>query len=125
MDERGIVLVVEDNFLLRVTLVAELKAAGWAVLDAKSGEEALRINTTTEADVLLTDIELAGTITGWDLAEAIRKDRPMLPVIYASGNASDASRQVEDSIFFGKPYRMPELLKACEVCSRRGSSQER
>src|SRR4051794_7125409 len=110
MDERGVILVVEDDWLLRGTLVAELKAAGWAVSAAKSGEEAVRISSTTIADVLLTDIELASTMTGWDLAEALRRDRPELPIIYASGNAPDRSHQVNASLFFAKPYWMPDLL---------------
>ena len=66
--------------------------------------------------MLFTDIQLAGQLSGWDVAEAFRAAKPEMPVIYASGNASDRSRAVDNSQFFSKTYRAPEILKACRSC---------
>lgn len=50
-------------------------------------------------DVVFTDIQLAGILTGWDVAEQFRAANPDLPIIYASGNAVDRSRRVQCSLF--------------------------
>ena len=63
------------------------------------------IEDNPHIDVLFTDIQLAGQLSGWDVAEAFRAVKPEMPVIYASGNTSDWSRAVDNSQVFGKPYR--------------------
>ena len=113
----GLVLVVEDEWLVRDVIASDFKDAGWHVLEASSGESALGIiEANPHIDVLFTDIQLAGQLSGWDVAEAFRAAKPEMPVIYASGNASDRSRAVDNSQFFSKPYRAPEILKACRSC---------
>ena len=110
----GLVLVVEDEWLVRDVIASDLKDAGWNVLEASTGEGAIGIiEANPHIDVLFTDIQLAGQLNDWDVAEAFRAAKPEMPVIYASGNTSDRSRAVDNSQFFSKPYRAPEILKAC------------
>ena len=99
----------------RVALVEWLiHESGWTVVETATGEEALVLLADREVDVVLTDIQLAGAMTGWDVARAARGARPNLPVIYASANASDPLRRVEGSLFFGKPYNPEQIVEACQ-----------
>ena len=111
---RGIILVVEDEWLLRDDIVDAFKTAGWEVLEASTGEGAIGLlGGERRIDVLMTDIQLAGYLSGWDVADAFRAAQPEMPVIYASGNVIDQSRAVANSLFFGKPYKTAEILDAC------------
>jgi CheY-like chemotaxis protein len=107
-----LVLVVEDEFLLRMELAEELGRAGWRVLEAANGADA--ITRLDYADFLITDIRLPGAMNGWDLAEAARKIHPTMPVIYVSANPIDPARQVENSAFLSKPIDLRLLLQTCE-----------
>ncbi|HEX2134853.1 MAG TPA: response regulator [Microvirga sp.] len=104
------VLVVEDEFLVRETIVEELREAGFEVVEAATGEEAVQLCETI--DVLFTDIRLPGSLTGWDIAERCRAARPNLPVIYATGYSHVEPRRVPGSVFFRKPYRAANVIRA-------------
>lgn len=110
----GLVLVVEDEWLVREEIACQLRDAGWAVLEASTGEGAVDLlKGKQRIDVLLTDIQLAGHLSGWDVAEAFRAVQPDVPVIYASANIADRSRTVANSLFFSKPYKCAAILEAC------------
>src|SRR3954447_14689209 len=84
------ILIVEDEGLLRWEMASELRDAGWTVIEAGSGEEALahlRAAPWIDVDIVITDIHLGGQLSGWDVAEALRARKPTIPVIYASSNA--------------------------------------
>jgi len=107
-----VILVVEDEWLLRLEIVTELQQEGWTVLESSTAEEALGlISEGRDIDLLITDIRLAGTLTGWDVAEGWRKARAALPVIYTSGNAVNEARKVPDSVFLSKPCRISEIVE--------------
>jgi CheY-like chemotaxis protein len=109
-----VVLVVEDEWLLRDAIVDYLEEAGWRVLEAANGEDAISVLGRERAiDVLLTDIRLNGPINGWEVGEAFRQKHADKPVIYASGHSIEPPRQVPGSLFFDKPYRPSEILNAC------------
>ena len=108
------VLVVEDDWFVREDMVLGLKREGWFVLEADTGVSALKLlRETATIDLLVTDIRLAGTMTGWDVAEAVRASRPKIPVIYTSGNPDNNGRRVPESIFLAKPVTPRELILAC------------
>jgi CheY-like chemotaxis protein len=94
-------------------IVNELKARGWNVVEAATGEDALALLAGREVDVVLTDIQLAGPMNGWEVARAVRMAKPDLPVIYASANVADPLKRVVGSLFFGKPYDPEEIVAAC------------
>jgi len=111
-----VVLVVEDEWLVRAEIASALHDAGWEVLEAGSAEAAIaQVGGGHRVGVIFTDIQLQGRQNGWDVAEAFRVAFPETAVIYTSGNAPDRSRSVEGSRFFDKPYSVSEVLEACEA----------
>ena len=102
-----LLLVVEDDFLVRLTLVDALTDGGFDVVEAGDAEEALAL-VCDRADIaaMLTDINLPGNSDGFALAQAARVVRPDLPVIYASGRYSGIveGRGVEGARFLAKPF---------------------
>ena len=107
------VLVVEDDWLVRADIVLGLEQEGWFVLEASTGEGALKLlQESNTVDLLITDIGLADAMTGWDVAEAFRTSRPVAPVIYASGGPNDEARHVPGSTFLSKPIVVSRLLGA-------------
>jgi CheY-like chemotaxis protein len=117
-----VALVIEDEWLVRATIVSELKERGWTVVETATGEDALALLAGCEVDVVLTDIQLAGPMDGWQVAHAVRTANPGLPVIYASANASDPLRRVAGSMFFGKPYDPVDVVAACHCLTSVESS---
>lgn len=110
-EQRRTVLVVEDEWLVRMELTDAFADAGWSVLEASSGEEALRLLAGDAViGMLVTDIRLTGPLTGWDVADAFRSAQPALPVIYATANPVPEGRPVDGSELVGKPTRMAELV---------------
>jgi CheY-like chemotaxis protein len=108
-----VALVVEDEWLARNDIVNELKARGWIVVEAATGDDAPALLAGREVDVVLTDIQLAGPMNGWEVARAVRMAKPGLPVVCASANVPDPLRRVPGSLFFGKPYDPEEIVAAC------------
>lgn len=114
-NEAPTILVVEDECLLREMVGDHLREAGWNVIEAGSGEDALAcLEQATEIDVVFTDIRLNGPLNGWDVGEACRRSNTDLPVIYASGQTIEPPRNVDGSLFFDKPYDPEQIRVACE-----------
>lgn len=108
-------LVVEDEWFVREHVVTELKAQGWSVVETATGENALTVLATDDVHLLLTDIQLAGAIDGWEVARALRaKKKPDFPVIYASGTPPDPVLRVEGRLSFNKPYDPVDVVAACQ-----------
>jgi CheY-like chemotaxis protein len=106
-----VVIVVEDEFLVRDMIVRELEFAGFNVLEAESAEDALALLPRCDRiDLLFTDIRLPGK-NGWQLAEAVRERYREIPIIYASGY-SDSVFPLAHSKFLQKPYRPSQVLQA-------------
>jgi CheY-like chemotaxis protein len=98
------VLVVEDDDLVRMVTVDALEDAGFEVIEATTGEEAMARCEDRIADVLFTDIMLPGNVTGWDVAEHCRKVDPYLPVVYATGHSFAKPKFVPGSRLLCKPF---------------------
>lgn len=109
-----VILVVEDEWLVREVIVQALRDAGWQAIEASTAEDAIALmRTRNHIDVVFTDIQLAGQLCGWDVAEQFRAVRENVPVVYASGNSADRTRRVAGSLFFDKPYRPEDVVEAC------------
>ena len=118
------VLVVEDDWLVRADIVLSLQEEGWMVLEASTGNGALKVLLESPTvDLLITDISLDDATTGWDIAEAFRTSSPMAAVIYASGGPNDEARQVPGSIFLSKPVVISQLLGACRSLMEGGDER--
>jgi two-component system, response regulator PdtaR len=100
------ILVVEDEALPRLELIDALSCAGYEVLEASNAHEAFGyLQHQRQIDVVITDIQLGDDLTGWDVAEKFRAERPNIPIVYTSGTSGDRRRSVPGSVFFRKPYR--------------------
>jgi CheY-like chemotaxis protein len=103
------VLVVEDDRFVREMAVAGLEEAGFEVIEAAGGSQALELlQAGIVVDVLLTDIRLPGA-NGWVVARAYRKRFPDLPVLYVTGYA-EQMQPVPGGIIISKPYRMAQVV---------------
>jgi CheY-like chemotaxis protein len=116
MARLGRILVVEDEALVRQIIVAELADAGYDVLEAADGAQAMAALTEPEPlDFLFTDIRLPGEMDGWAIAQAARAAQPHLRVLYATGYTPDAPRQVPESVLLLKPYRTAKVLEQLQT----------
>jgi DNA-binding response OmpR family regulator len=108
------VLVVEDDFLIRMTLTDALESDGFVVIEAESGEAALvQLRADPSIRLLMTDMQLSGGLDGRALAKAVRAENPHIPIIYMTGRPDrvdviDAGREV----IIGKPYLPSEICAA-------------
>jgi two-component SAPR family response regulator len=64
-------------------------------------------------DMIVTDINLGGSASGWDVAKRFRSEKPEMPVVYISGEQFDPERCVPDSVCVAKPYQHIDILSAC------------
>ena len=105
------VLVVEDSVTLRFTLSEWLRLSGYVVLEAASADEAaILLKSVINIDLVITDVEMPGNMSGYDLALHIQNERPALPIIIVSGNASRKKfREIGFTDFFEKPYDFLQL----------------
>lgn len=117
-----VILVVEDEALVRAAIAEHLRDCDCFVLEADGAEQAAAIRRSgRDVDVLLTDINLRGG-TGWDVAEEFRAAQPDVGVVYVSGNSVDRDRCVSGSLFFHKPYINADILHACTIVSHRSAA---
>ncbi len=109
------ILVVEDEFLIRLTLVEALSDAGFAVLEAGSGDEAVTlIQPTDPLALLITDMQLPGTLDGLALLERLRSTRPELRGIFVTGGPDPVPRSSASGsvLFIAKPCLPSEVCAA-------------
>lgn len=91
-------------------MVSEISDAGFAVIEAETADDGLRLLSESLPSLLFTDIRLPGQLNGWQLAEEARQIIPGLPIIYATGYTDEAPRLLPGAIFIRKPYRPTEIL---------------
>ncbi len=118
------VLVVEDEFLIRLTLVEALSDEGFEVLEADTGDAALSIlQSDGPISLLLTDIQLPGSLNGNTLVTKARETLPDLPVIFMTGrlDSADEARRSERDVFISKPYTLVDICQAAKRLSALGA----
>jgi len=112
------VLLVEDEVLLRMSTTDMLERLGCSVSGVGSGEAALELLAREEGyDLMITDVGLPG-MSGDELAEIVRKQFPLLPVVIASGYGRSAM-QAEGMQFISKPYSSIDLQQALDHSARK------
>jgi CheY-like chemotaxis protein len=130
-DVRGaqeIVLVVEDDRLVRSYVLTQIESLGYTTLSANNGSEALAVlDSGAPVDLLFTDVIMPGAMNGRELATEAQKRRPGLRVLFTSGyteNAIDQDGKLEQGILFlGKPYSRALLARMLQVALREGERQ--
>jgi DNA-binding response OmpR family regulator len=102
------VLVVEDQILTRAVIADELRAEGFLVVEAATAEEALSyFQAGVQVDLVLSDVELPGTLNGVDLIQRLRARAPNLLTVLTSGIAPGSH---EADAFLPKPYDVGQAV---------------
>ncbi len=104
------ILVVEDEVLLRMMTADKLRDAGYTVLEAADSDEALELLAhSLPIELVLSDIEMPGSIDGLGLARIIRSTYPGVKILLTSGRLSLLDSPQHDG-FFPKPYDPARLI---------------
>jgi CheY-like chemotaxis protein len=108
----AVVLVVEDEMLLRMRAVDMVEDAGYTSVEAVNADEAVAIlESRSDIALLFTDIQMPGSMDGLKLAHAVHARWPPIRIILVSGQLKLADMQIPaDSRFFGKPLQARELI---------------
>ena len=115
MSELALILVIEDEYFLQADVENVLTEAGFATDIVSSGEEALTLlmDGTKHPKALVTDVQLAGRLSGWDVARRMREKDPTFPVVYVTAYDRDwAAQGVPNSIVIPKPFAPAQLVTA-------------
>jgi CheY-like chemotaxis protein len=109
--KRPVVLVVEDEFLLRMDAVDMISAAGFEVVEAGNADEAIEIlESRRDITVVFTDIQMPGSMDGLKLARAVRGRWPPIKIIATSGRDNVGETDLpEGGRFLSKPYSSTEV----------------
>jgi DNA-binding NtrC family response regulator len=108
-----VVVVVEDEILVRLSVVAALEAADFEVFEASHAAEALVIlkREAVRVHVVFTDVHMPGLMDGLMLAHHVRRHWPTIALLVASGHGVvDAGAMPEGSRFIPKPYRLHHVV---------------
>jgi PAS domain S-box-containing protein len=108
----GTVLLVEDNPDVASVSSSLLEQLGYTVRRVADAEAALREIEITDVDLVFSDIVMPGRIDGLDLARRLRKIRPDLPILLATGYSDAAAGVRGDFPILRKPYEIHQLSKA-------------
>jgi PAS domain S-box-containing protein len=111
-----LILVVEDDALVRNYVIAQVRSLGYRTLSAADADEALRaIHDNPAIDLLFTDVIMPGSMNGRKLAEEALKLRTSLKVLYTSGYTENAivhhGRLDPGVLLLAKPYRKGDLAR--------------
>ena len=108
---KGILLVVEDEEVLRKVAVEALEWVGYKVTSAASGEEALALLDSSQIppDLVFTDIVMPG-INGLEMVTKIRERYSEIKILYTSGYTDrDELKGLDPLLLLDKPYTMQKL----------------
>jgi CheY-like chemotaxis protein len=119
---RPVVLVVEDDPLLRMLAVEIVQEAAFTAIEARDADEAVvLLESRTDITLLFTDINMPGSMDGLKLAHAVRDRWPPIKILVVSGKQPFQSSDLpSNSCFVGKPYQASALV--AELRSMVGSS---
>lgn len=107
-----VVLIVEDEMLLRMRAVDMVEDAGYTSVEAVDADEAVTIlEARSDIALLFTDIQMPGSMDGLRLAHAVHERWPPIKIILVSGALKlEKSDIPPDSRFFGKPLEAKEMI---------------
>jgi CheY-like chemotaxis protein len=108
----AVVLVVEDEMLLRMRAVDMVEDAGYTSVEAVDADQAIAIlESRSDIALLFTDIQMPGQMDGLGLAHAVHERWPPIKIILVSGQLKLANLDIPvDSQFFGKPLAASQMI---------------
>jgi len=109
---KPVVLVVEDEFLLRMDSVEILEDEGFEVIPAANADEAIAVlSARSDIRLVFTDIQMPGSMDGLKLARFVRNRWPPIKIVATSGHVpAGADDLPTGSVFLPKPYSGAELV---------------
>jgi CheY-like chemotaxis protein len=109
--KRPVVLLVEDEWLLRMDAVEMIRSAGFDVVEAENADDAIEIlEVRRDITVVFTDIQMPGSMDGLKLARAVRGRWPPIKIVATSGLVDVGEKDLpEGGRFLAKPYSPNEL----------------
>lgn len=109
-----VVLVVEDEPLMRISIADHLTDSGFDVLEAANADEAMAILADRlDIAIMFTDIDMPGSMDGLKLAAAVRDRWPPVRIVVTSGyHLVEAGQMPAGTPFFRKPYNPETLVSA-------------
>jgi CheY-like chemotaxis protein len=113
----AVVLIVEDEPIVRLDAIEMLTSAGYQVIDAANADEAIEIlEARRDIRVVVTDIQMPGSMDGLKLAATIRHRWPPIALIVTSGRVLARSEDLpERGRFLAKPYSASRLVEAIQA----------
>lgn len=124
-----LILVVEDEELIRMDLADCLRSGGFAVAECRSGGDAISfLNHAKCLHALLTDIRMGPGPNGWEVAHHARSRFTELPIVYVTGDSAAewAFEGVSGSLILQKPFVESQVLSAiCSLLAGGGESPAR
>jgi CheY-like chemotaxis protein len=108
--KRAVILVVEDDWMIRQNAAEMIEGAEFEVIQAANADEAIAIlENRTDIAVVFTDIQMPGSLDGLRLAAAVRNRWPPIKIVATSGQVKlDAP---EGGRFLPKPYRPDQVIQ--------------
>jgi two-component system, response regulator PdtaR len=107
------ILVVEDDFLIRMNAVDIFEDAGFQVCEASNADEAIRIlELRRDVRLVFTDINMPGSMDGLGLAHYVAETWPSVALIVTSGRVDLRTASLPaNGAFIAKPYRADQILR--------------
>ncbi|MCV9966763.1 response regulator [Pararhizobium sp. BT-229] len=108
------VLVVEDEAVIRTSIVEELEDAGFEVFEASNAAQAIEILiANSRIEVMFTDVDMPGGVDGLKLAASVRDRWPPIKIIVTSGHRSiDVDALPVEARFMAKPYDPNAVIRS-------------
>jgi len=123
--KQAVVLVVEDEVLVRLMLADELREHGYVVVEAASGDEAVNLlRGGVHVGLVVTDVRMPGNIDGVGLARFIRGKHPDIKIIMVSGHMTSPEAVNFVDGFLSKPYDLKLLVRNIELILARSSGMD-
>lgn len=110
-DDRSVILVVEDEWLIRMVVVDALRALGRRIVEAADGAEAVAfIQSGAAVDLIFTDVRMPGPVDGLALLAFVQRTLPGVPVIVSSGHLEPTvALEAGAAAFVMKPYHLDDV----------------
>lgn len=110
--KKSVVLIVEDEFLLRLNAAEMIGDSGFEVVEARNADEAIAIlEMRPDIHVVFTDIQMPGSMDGLKLARFVRGRWPPIKIVATSGFVNVGKDDLpEGSRFLAKPYRPEQIV---------------
>lgn len=113
ISDSPIVLVVEDEFLIRVMITDELRHAGYEVVECGTADEAIDVlRSGVGIGVMFTDIRMPGSMDGASLVQAARREFPAMKIVTTSGEKRPETLTGQ---FVPKPYSPRSVVRLIDV----------